>query len=161
ELDRSVLERITGPFEHLLRNAVAHGVEAPQARRAAGKPDIGEIRLELKQEGNEVQLALSDDGAGLNIARIRATAVQQGLIQPDPNVSDTEIADFIFNAGFSTAEEISQVAGRGVGMDVVRNEVAALGGRVEMRFTKGQGTRFTIYLPLTLAVTQTVLVRAG
>ena len=161
ELDRSVLERITGPFEHLLRNAVAHGIEDPAARRAAGKAEIGEIRLELKQEGNEVQLALSDDGAGLNIERIRAKAIEQGLMEANADLSETEVADFIFNAGFSTAEEVSQVAGRGVGMDVVRNEVAALGGRVEMRFTKGQGTRFSIYLPLTLAVTQAVLVRAG
>ena len=161
ELDRSVLERITGPFEHLLRNAVTHGIEKPEARRAAGKPDIGEIRLELKQEGNEVQLSLSDDGAGLNIERIREKAIEKGLMEANATLSETEIADFIFHAGFSTAEEISQVAGRGVGMDVVRNEVAALGGRVEMRFTRGQGTRFTIYLPLTLAVTQTVLVRAG
>jgi chemosensory pili system protein ChpA (sensor histidine kinase/response regulator) len=108
-----------------------------------------------------VQLALSDDGAGLNIERIRAKAIEQGLMQANSNLTESEIADFIFHAGFSTAEQVSQVAGRGVGMDVVRNEVAALGGRVEMRFTKGQGTRFAIYLPLTLAVTQTVLVRAG
>jgi chemosensory pili system protein ChpA (sensor histidine kinase/response regulator) len=161
ELDRSVLERITGPFEHLLRNAVTHGIEAPDKRRAAGKADIGEINLELKQEGNEVQLTLSDDGAGLNIERIREKAIEKGLMESGSTLTESEIADFIFHAGFSTAEEISQVAGRGVGMDVVRNEVAALGGRVEMRFTKGQGTRFTIYLPLTLAVTQTVLVRAG
>src|SRR5213594_1815867 len=161
ELDRSVLERITGPFEHLLRNAVTHGVEAPDKRRAAAKPEIGEIRLELKQEGNEVQLSLSDDGGGLAIDRIREKAIEKGLIGPGTTLSEAEIADFIFHAGFSTATEVSQVAGRGVGMDVVRSEVAALGGRVEMRFTRGQGTRFTIYLPLTLAVTQTVLVRAA
>src|SRR5437899_10066273 len=161
ELDRSVLERITGPFEHLLRNAVTHGIEAPDKRRAAAKPEIGEIRLELKQEGNEVQLSLSDDGGGLAIDRIREKAIEKGLIGPDTTLSEAEIADFIFQAGFSTATEVSQVAGRGVGMDVVRSEVAALGGRVEMRFTRGQGTRFTIYLPLTLAVTQPVLVRAG
>ncbi|HKC54092.1 MAG TPA: Hpt domain-containing protein [Burkholderiales bacterium] len=161
ELDRSVLERITGPFEHLLRNAVTHGIEAPDKRRAAAKPDIGEIRLELKQEGNEVQLSLSDDGGGLDIDRIRERAIEKGLIGPGKTLSEAEIADFIFHAGFSTATEVSQVAGRGVGMDVVRSEVAALGGRVEMRFTRGQGTRFIIYLPLTLAVTQTVLVRAG
>ena len=161
ELDRSVLERITGPFEHLLRNAVTHGIEAPGKRRAASKPEIGEIRLELKQEGNEVQLSLSDDGAGLDIDRIREKAIEQGLMGPETTLTEAEIADFIFHAGFSTATEVSQVAGRGVGMDVVRSEVAALGGRVEMRFTSGQGTRFTIYLPLTLAVTQTVLVRAG
>jgi chemosensory pili system protein ChpA (sensor histidine kinase/response regulator) len=161
ELDRSVLERITGPFEHLLRNAIAHGIEEPARRRAANKPEIGEIRLDLKQEGNEVQLALSDDGAGLDIQRIREKAIEKGLMAPNAALSEAEIADFIFHAGFSTATEVSQLAGRGVGMDVVRNEVAALGGRVEMRFARGQGTRFTIYLPLTLAVTQTVLVRAG
>ncbi len=161
ELDRSVLERITGPFEHLLRNAITHGIEAPEARRAAGKAPIGEIRLELTQEGNEVQLTLADDGAGLNIDLIRKKAVEKGLMEPHAVLSEAEIAEFIFHPGFSTAAEVSQVAGRGVGMDVVRNEVAALGGRVEMRFTHGQGTRFTTYLPLTLAVTQTVLVRAG
>jgi len=161
ELDRSVLERITGPFEHLLRNAITHGIETPEARRAAGKAPIGEIRLELTQEGNEVQLTLADDGAGLNIDLIREKAVEKGLMEPHAVLSEAEIAEFIFHPGFSTAAEVSQVAGRGVGMDVVRNEVAALGGRVEMRFTRGQGTRFTTYLPLTLAVTQTVLVRAG
>src|SRR5438309_4017660 len=161
ELDRSVLERITGPFEHLLRNAVTHGIETPDKRRAADKPEIGEIRLDLKPEGNEVQLSLADDGGGLDIDGIREKAVEKGLMQPGKTLSEAEIADFIFHAGFSTATEVSQLAGRGVGMDVVRTEVAALGGRVEMRFTRGQGTRFTIYLPLTLAVTQTVLVRAG
>ncbi len=161
ELDRSVLERITGPFEHLLRNAVTHGIESPDKRRVASKPELGEIRLELKQEGNEVQLSLSDDGAGLDIDRIREKAIERGLMGADTTLTEAEIADFIFHAGFSTADEVSQLAGRGVGMDVVRSEVAALGGRVEMRFTRGQGTRFTIYLPLTLAVTQTVLVRAG
>jgi len=161
ELDRSVLERITGPFEHLLRNAITHGIETPEARRAAGKAPIGDIRLELTQEGNEVQLTLADDGAGLNIDLIREKAIEKGLMEPNAALSEAEIAEFIFHPGFSTASEVSQVAGRGVGMDVVRNEVAALGGRVEMRFTRGQGTRFTTYLPLTLAVTQTVLVRAG
>jgi chemosensory pili system protein ChpA (sensor histidine kinase/response regulator) len=161
ELDRSVLERITGPFEHLLRNAVTHGIEAPDKRRAAAKPEIGEIRLELRQEGNEVQLSLSDDGGGLDIDQIREKAIEKGLMGPGTTLTEAEIADFIFHAGISTATEVSQVAGRGVGMDVVRSEVAALGGRVEMSFTRGQGTRFTIYLPLTLAVTQTVLVRAG
>src|SRR6266700_2759012 len=161
ELDRSVLERMTAPLEHLLRNAVTHGVETPEQRRAAGKPEIGEIRLELTQEGNEVQLALSDDGGGLDIDRIREKAIEKGLMGPLVALSEAEIADFIFNAGFSTATQVTQVAGRGVGMDVVKSEVAALGGRVEMRFTRGKGTRFTIYLPLTLAVTQAVLVRAG
>jgi chemosensory pili system protein ChpA (sensor histidine kinase/response regulator) len=161
ELDRSVLERITGPFEHLLRNAITHGIESPEKRAAAGKAEIGEIRLELVQEGNEVRLALADDGGGLDIGRIREKAIEKGLMGPRVALSDAEIADFIFQAGFSTATEVTQVAGRGVGMDVVRSEVAALGGRVEMKFTQGQGTRFTIYLPLTLVVTQAVLIRAG
>src|SRR2546428_11421518 len=161
ELDRSVLERMTAPFEHLLRNAVTHGIETPEQRRAAGKPEIGEIRLELTQEGNEVRLTLADDGAGLDIDRIREKAIGKGLIEPRATVSEAEIADFIFHAGFSTATKVTQVAGRGVGMDVVKSEVAALGGRVELHFTRGKGTRFTIYLPLTLAVTQAVLVRAG
>jgi chemosensory pili system protein ChpA (sensor histidine kinase/response regulator) len=161
ELDRSVLERITGPFEHMLRNAVSHGIEMPAARKAAGKAEIGELRLELAQEGNEVQLSLSDDGGGLDIERIRAKAIEQGLMAPQMALSEAEIADFIFHAGLSTATEVTQVAGRGVGMDVVRSEIAALGGRVELNFKKGQGTRFTIFLPLTLAVTQAVIVRAG
>jgi chemosensory pili system protein ChpA (sensor histidine kinase/response regulator) len=161
ELDRSVLERITGPFEHMLRNAVSHGIEMPATRKAAGKPEIGELRLELVQEGNEVQLSLSDDGGGLDIERIRAKAIEQGLMEPEAALSEAEIADFIFRAGLSTATEVTQVAGRGVGMDVVRSEIAALGGRVELNFKKGQGARFTIFLPLTLAVTQAVMVRAG
>ncbi|MGB7540849.1 MAG: Hpt domain-containing protein, partial [Burkholderiales bacterium] len=161
ELDRSVLERITAPFEHLLRNAIAHGIETPAARIAAGKAEIGEIRLDLAQEGNEVQLLLADDGAGLDIEGIRAKAIEEGLMEPQSTLSEAEIADFIFQPGFSTVAEVTQLAGRGVGMDVVRNEIAALGGRVELRFKRGQGTRFTIFLPLTLAVTQTVLVRAG
>jgi chemosensory pili system protein ChpA (sensor histidine kinase/response regulator) len=161
ELDRSVLERMTAPFEHLLRNAIAHGIETPAARTAAGKAEIGEIRLDLAQEGNEIQLSLSDDGAGLDIEGIRAKAIEQGLMEPQASLSEAEIADFIFQPGFSTVAEVTQLAGRGVGMDVVRSEIAALGGRVELRFKRGQGTGFTIFLPLTLAVTQAVLVRAG
>ncbi|HEY6863771.1 MAG TPA: Hpt domain-containing protein [Burkholderiales bacterium] len=161
ELDRSVLERITAPFEHLLRNAITHGIETPDKRRAAGKADIGEIRLELTQESNEVQIVFSDDGIGLDIPRIREKAVQMGLLGEHVTLSDAEIADFIFQPGFSTAAEVTQLAGRGVGMDVVRNEIAALGGRIELKFQAGKGTQFTIFLPLTLAVTQAVVVRAG
>jgi chemosensory pili system protein ChpA (sensor histidine kinase/response regulator) len=161
ELDRSVLERITAPFEHLLRNAISHGIETPEKRLAAGKAEIGEIRLELTQESNEVQIVFSDDGAGLDIPRIRDKAVQMGLLAADASASDAEIADIIFQPGFSTASEVTQLAGRGVGMDVVRNEIAALGGRIELKFEAGKGTRFTIFLPLTLAVTQAVIVKAG
>jgi chemosensory pili system protein ChpA (sensor histidine kinase/response regulator) len=161
EVDRSVLERITAPFEHMLRNSVAHGIETPAARVAKGKPELGEVRIEVRQEGNEIVLAVVDDGAGLNFERIRAKALSQGLLKPEDNPTDGEIAEFIFHPGFSTAQEVTQLAGRGVGMDVVKSEIAALGGRVELASETGKGTRFTIYLPLTLAVTQAVLVRAG
>jgi chemosensory pili system protein ChpA (sensor histidine kinase/response regulator) len=161
DLDRSVLERITAPFEHLLRNAVTHGIEAPTERLAKGKPEIGEIRLELTQEGNDVLLALADDGHGLDIARIRETAVATGLIGNDTSLSDAELADLIFLPGFTTATRVTELAGRGVGMDVVRTEVASLGGRIEMEFQQDKGTRFTIYLPLTLAETQVVLVKGA
>jgi chemosensory pili system protein ChpA (sensor histidine kinase/response regulator) len=161
EIDRSVLERMTGPFEHLLRNAIAHGLEDSAGRASAGKPDIGQILLTARQEGNEFKLVFEDDGAGLNIARIRAKAITNGLMREDEQLTDAQISEFIFASGFSTASAVSEIAGRGVGMDVVRAEVAALGGRVEVQSTPGQGTRFTISLPLTLAVTQVVLVRAG
>ncbi|MDB5805152.1 MAG: histidine kinase, gyrase and HSP90-like ATPase family protein [Betaproteobacteria bacterium] len=161
EIDRSVLERMTGPFEHLLRNAIAHGLEDPAGRAATGKSDIGQILLTARQEGNEFKLVFEDDGAGLNIARIRAKAITNGLMTEDEPLSDAQISEFIFAAGFSTAAQVSEVSGRGVGMDVVRAEVIALGGRVEVVSTPGKGTRFTISLPLTLAVTQVVLVRAG
>lgn len=159
DLDRSVLERITGPIEHMLRNAVTHGIEAPAERVARGKPEFGDIRLEVTQEGNDVRFALADDGRGLDIDRIRTRALATGLTGPDSRHTDAELADFIFLPGFSTAEMVTEVAGRGVGMDVVRTEVSALGGRIELDFQKDKGTGFTIYLPLTLAVTQAVLVR--
>ena len=161
ELDRSVLEKITGPFEHLLRNAIAHGIEPPQARVAAGKPEIGEIGIDAVQRGNEVVLTITDDGAGLNYARIREKAIEAGLLAPDIELPEAQLAQFIFLSGFSTAKEVSQISGRGVGMDVVKSEITSLGGRVEISSTRGRGTVFTITLPLTLAVTQAVMLRAG
>jgi chemosensory pili system protein ChpA (sensor histidine kinase/response regulator) len=161
ELDRSVLERITGPLEHLLRNALTHGIEAPAERAALGKPEGGELRLDVRQEGNEVVLALADDGAGLNLEKIRATAVGKGLLAEGDAPSEQQLADLIFVPGFSTAAEVTEIAGRGIGMDVVKDEVGALGGRVELESAPGKGTRFVIRLPLTTAVTQTVLVKSG
>ena len=161
ELDRSALERMTGPLEHLLRNAITHGLETPEVRTAQGKAAMGEISLEVRQEGNEVTLVLADDGAGLDLGRIRAKATAHGLLQPGESRSDQQIAELIFTPGLSTAETVTELAGRGVGLDVVMSEVSGLGGRIELVSTPGQGTRFTIRLPLTTAVIQAVLVKVG
>jgi chemosensory pili system protein ChpA (sensor histidine kinase/response regulator) len=161
ELDRSVLEKITAPFEHLLRNAVAHGIETPQERIAAGKPEIGEILIDAVQRGNEVVLTVADDGRGLDLAGIRERAVEMGMMEPGDELPGEALAQFIFWPGFTTAREITQVAGRGVGMDIVKSEITSLGGRVELSTQPGRGTTFTISLPLTLAVTQAVMLRAG
>jgi len=161
ELDRSVLEKISAPLEHMLRNAVGHGLENPDQRRAAGKPEIGEISITLRQENNEIAIIVSDDGAGLNLARLRQKGLEKELLQPGGEETDEELIEMIFAPGFSTAEDITEVSGRGVGMDVVRSDIAALGGRVEIQTADGKGTTFTIYVPLTLAVTRVVLVRGG
>jgi len=161
EIDRSVLEQMAAPFEHLLRNAIVHGIE-PRARRVeAGKNETGEVLVQVSQQGNEVVLQFSDDGAGLDLARIRAKARDVGLAEPDAELSDKDAAELIFAPGFSTADSLTELAGRGVGMDVVRSEAQALGGRVVIASDAGQGTRFTIHLPLTLAVTQVVLVASA
>jgi chemosensory pili system protein ChpA (sensor histidine kinase/response regulator) len=161
EVDRAVLERMVGPFEHLLRNAVAHGVESSERRVASGKSDQGNIQVDVRQEGNEIRITFSDDGAGLNLPRIRERGVERGLLAADATVSDTDLTELIFQPGFSTATELTELAGRGVGMDVVRAETASLGGRISVSTEQGKGTQFTIFLPLTLAVTQVVLVRVG
>ena len=161
ELDRSVLDKIAAPLEHLLRNAIAHGLEPLETRSTLGKRDIGEISLGLKQEGNEIILSLSDDGAGLDFERIRARAIEHGLMAANEELEASQLANFIFTPGFSTASEVSQISGRGIGMDVVKTEIGSLGGRIEIFSTPGQGTEFRLYIPLTLAVTQSLLVRAG
>ena len=161
EVDRGVLERMAGSFEHLLRNSVVHGVEAPAARTAAGKDVSGLITITVAQSGNEVAVEFADDGAGLDLARIRRRAVERGLLAEDAEASDTELAQLIFQSGFSTAETVTELAGRGVGLDVVRAEVNAMGGRIETISQPGQGTRFKLLLPLTTAVTQVVMLRCG
>ncbi|MGI9227579.1 MAG: hybrid sensor histidine kinase/response regulator, partial [Gammaproteobacteria bacterium] len=161
EMDRSVLEKINSPLEHLLRNSVAHGIETPKTRLEMGKPEIGQITIALHQEGNEIVMTLNDDGAGLDIDNIRKKALQQGLIRADKVLSEKEIIPFIFTHGLSTVEELSEVAGRGVGLDVVKNEITSLGGHVEVASEINTGVTFTIYLPLTLAVAQTLMVKAG
>ncbi|MEO6278740.1 Hpt domain-containing protein [Roseateles sp.] len=161
ELDRSVLERTAGAFEHLLRNSVAHGIEAPEVRVAAGKEAAGTLRIEVGQHGNEVRLNFVDDGAGLNLARIRERGLQLGLIAPDAELDDAQLRRLIFAPGFSTASQITELSGRGIGMDVVRAEVGTLGGSIETTSTTGKGTSFLLRLPLTTALTQVVLLKSA
>jgi chemosensory pili system protein ChpA (sensor histidine kinase/response regulator) len=161
EIDRGVLEKMVGPFEHLIRNAIVHGLERPAERRAAGKSETGELVLDVRQDANEIVVVLSDDGAGLHLERIRERAIERGLIGPDQAIGDREAMDLIFLPGFSTATEVTELAGRGVGLDVVRAELASFGGRIAVSSEGGRGTRFTLYLPMTLAVAQVVLARMG
>jgi chemosensory pili system protein ChpA (sensor histidine kinase/response regulator) len=156
-----VLERMVGPFEHMLRNSVVHGIELPAERSAAGKDPTGTIRVRVSQVGNEVGVEFGDDGRGLDLPRIRERALDRGLLQPDVVASDEELAQLIFVPGFSTAGTVSELAGRGIGMDVVRSEVNAMGGRIETHSTPQQGARFRLVLPLTTAVTQVVLLGAA
>jgi len=161
ELDRQVLERMLPPFEHMLRNAVVHGIEDPEERVGRGKPDTGRILLELHREGAEVMVRLSDDGGGMNLSAIRQKAEGMGLIAPGAGqtVSDEEAIQLILEPGFSTAGAITQQAGRGVGMDVVATEIKRLGGALHMETKAGEGTVFTIRLPLTLAISHALVVR--
>ena len=161
EMDRGVLDRMAPAFEHLLRNAVAHGIESADVRLAAGKPAAGTITIQVSQESNDVSVSFQDDGGGLHAERIRQKAIANGVIGADEVLSDAEAANLIFMPGFSTAESITELAGRGIGMDVVRSEVNALGGRIETQSTEGQGTKFSLVLPLTTAVTQVVILRMG
>jgi len=161
ELDRQVLEKMLPPFEHMLRNAVIHGIEAPEARQAAGKPATGRITIRLHREGAEMVIDLADDGAGLDVDAIRRKAYEQGLLKADAKASNAEIMDLILKPGFSTAGKLTQSAGRGVGMDVVANEVKKLGGSLQISSVTGHGTNFTVRLPFTLAITQALIVRTG
>ena len=161
ELDRNVLERMTAPLEHMLRNAVAHGLEAPDARRKAGKGEEGSIRVSVRREGSEVVLQVADDGTGLDRQAIRARAVERGLLKPDAILADADLDVLILEPGFSTAQSVSRLAGRGVGLDVVASEVRQLGGSLDIASNPGEGTTFTLRLPQTLAVTQAVFVKIG
>ncbi|WP_223620279.1 Hpt domain-containing protein [Lysobacter sp. ESA13C] len=161
ELDRNVLERMTAPLEHMLRNAVAHGLERPEQRRAAGKPDEGTVRIAVRREGSEVVLEVADDGAGLDRAAIRRRGEERGLVRADAVIAEADLDSLILEPGFSTADEVSRLAGRGVGMDVVASEVRQLGGTLDIHSRPGHGVHFTLRLPQTLAVTQAVFVRIG
>ncbi len=161
QLDRGILDRLVAPLEHILRNAVFHGIEAPAERLAANKAPVGRLVLNLEREGASVLIHVSDDGAGLDLARIRSRAQEQGLLDEVATVSDAELMRFIFEPGFSTADEVSQLAGRGVGMDVVANELKALGGVLSTTSEAGQGACFSLRLPMSLAMTEVLLVTAG
>lgn len=161
ELDRSMLEKMTAPFEHMLRNSIDHGLESAEERIKKNKPPIGEIRLSLRQENNEVEFEFTDDGAGLDIDSLYKKALEQGIFQENEAVSESQIMQVIFATGLSTAKGVTEISGRGVGMDVVRSDIMALGGRIDVFSERGKGARFVIRLPLTLAVAQTLMVQAG
>jgi chemosensory pili system protein ChpA (sensor histidine kinase/response regulator) len=161
EMDRGVLDRMTPAFEHLLRNCVVHGIESPDARLGAGKPAEGRIEIRLNQELSDVSVIFRDDGAGLDLEALREKAQAQGFVEAGKVLSDDEAAQLVFTPGLSTAGEMTSLAGRGIGMDVVRSDVVALGGRIETQSQAGKGVSFRLMLPLTTAVTQVVMVRAG
>jgi chemosensory pili system protein ChpA (sensor histidine kinase/response regulator) len=161
ELDRQVLERMMPPFEHMLRNAVAHGIEKPEDRRKAGKTEQGTITISLHREGSEVVVDVSDDGAGMNLKAIRDKGISLGMVRADSQLSDEDIMQLVLEPGFSTAGAVSTLSGRGVGMDVVASEIKKLGGALHMETKPGQGSRFTIRLPLTLAISHALILRAN
>nr|WP_284500224.1 Hpt domain-containing protein [Microbulbifer sp. GX H0434] len=161
ELDRSMLERMVAPLEHMLRNAVDHGIEMPQERAASGKPERGRINVALEREGSEVVINISDDGAGINLMKVREKAIDSGLMRPDAELSNNEILQFILQAGFSTADQVTQISGRGVGMDVVSAEIKQIGGAVHINSQTGQGTEFIVRLPFTVSVNRALMVRVG
>ena len=161
ELDRNMVDAIADPLVHMVRNAVDHGVESPADREKAGKPRAGRVQLAAFQQGGSVIVELRDDGRGLNRDRILAKAIEKGLVSPNNSLTDSEINALIFAPGFSTAEQVTDISGRGVGMDVVRRNIESIRGRIDIQSVLGQGTIFQIRLPLTLAVTDGMLVRVG
>ena len=161
EMDRNVLDRMTAPLEHMLRNAMAHGLELPEERRKARKGEEGVVRIAVQREGSEVVLKVSDDGRGLNKQAIREKALERGLLKADAEISDEALYGMILESGFSTAQTVSRLSGRGVGMDVVYSEIRQLGGTLQIKSVEGKGSEFVIRLPFTLAVTQAVFVKIG
>ena len=161
ELDKTVLEQIADPLLHLVRNSVDHGLESPEERVAAGKPAEGNLAIHAVNQGTQLTIRVEDDGRGLDTQRIRARGIEKGLISPDQSLSDREIQELIFAPGFSTADAVSDVSGRGVGMDVVRETVSQLKGIIRLESNSGRGTSFTIILPTSLAVTRALVVEAA
>ncbi|HUX46964.1 MAG TPA: chemotaxis protein CheA [Desulfosporosinus sp.] len=161
ELDKTVVEVIGDPLMHLIRNSVDHGIESPEERCASGKPELGTIILDAYHEGNHIAIVISDDGAGLDLDKILSIAVSKGLVGEREELSERDISNLIFLPGFSTADKVTDISGRGVGMDVVKKALNNLGGMVDITTRKGKGTTFTIRLPLTLAIIQALLVEVG
>ena len=157
-LDRGILDRMIGPLEHILRNALSHGIESPERRRALGKSDAGTISLDLIREGNDIVVSITDDGAGLDTDAIRRQAIESGLLDAAVEVPESDVIQFVLEHGFSTKKEVTQISGRGVGLDVVIKEVKNLGGSLDIASTRGRGSTFTIRLPLTLAIADALLV---
>ena len=160
ELDRTVVDQLGDPLQHLLRNSADHGIESPEDRRAAGKPEKGTIFLNAFQEGNNVIIEVGDDGGGINTDKVRDKAVERGLVTPEEaeNLTQKEIIDFLFMPSFSMAKQITDISGRGVGLDVVKSNIEALGGDVTVKSVMGEGSTFTVRLPLTLAIIQALMV---
>jgi chemosensory pili system protein ChpA (sensor histidine kinase/response regulator) len=161
QIDRTVLERMIGPFEHMIRNSIDHGIEVETERKRAGKSPTGRITVTAKQEGNEIVIEFADDGAGMNVDKIRAKAIERGLVAADANLNEDDLLQFVLLSGFSTASQVTHVSGRGVGMDVVHSEVKQLGGSMSVNTDPGKGTTFIIRLPLTLSITQALMVYVG
>jgi len=161
ELDRAIVERMMPPIEHMIRNAIAHGIEMPAERKSAGKPEDGHLFFSMSREGGDVMIQISDDGAGIDFDAIRNKAIEKGLIKENAEVSEKVLLDMILESGFSTADEVTQIAGRGVGMDVVNNEIKQLGGVLNIDTTKGKGSTFTVSMPLTLAVSRALMIYVG
>ena len=161
EMDRTILERMISPLEHMVRNAVDHGIETREQRASAGKPDVGSIDLEISRDGGDVLITMTDDGRGINLAAVRKKAIERGLMSDENELPDQEVLQFILQAGFSTAEAITQISGRGVGMDVVASEIKQMGGSVEIQSEAGVGTRFIVRLPFTVSVNRALMVKVG
>ena len=161
ELDRNVLERMVPPLEHMLRNAIDHGIEGEELRHSFGKPTIGRIGLKLSREGGDVVIEITDDGAGIDVETVRAKALERGLMASDAALTDDQVLDFVLAPGFSTARSVTQISGRGVGMDVVHSEVKQLGGSIDIGSVPGQGTNFTVRLPFTVSVNRALMVTLG
>jgi chemosensory pili system protein ChpA (sensor histidine kinase/response regulator) len=160
EVDNKVLDRMIAPLEHIIRNAISHGIETPVDRVKNGKPEVGVITIDITRDGSDVVIKVSDDGAGINLEKVRSRALQLGLMKQNHSVTDSDLVQFILEAGFSTAEHVTQISGRGVGMDVVDIEIKQLGGTLQIE-TGPQGTSFVARLPFTLSINQAILVRSG